>query len=493
MRSFYAFGIASWFLVVWSFRWAVMYDPFYRWFVGPILIFLTIYQLSNYGLNLFYKKFNLGKHLSLVKSSPLLKAKPSVDIYLPICGESMEVLHNTWKHVALINYTNKRVFVLDDSKEECLAHKELAEQYGYTYLERPDKGWMKKAGNLKYAFDRTEGEFIAIFDADFAPHPDFITELLPYMEDEKVGIVQSAQYFNLTKTEHNKSPLAYGAGYVQEAFYRFIQVIRDRFGSTVCCGSNAIYRRAALADVGGIVLIDTSEDLHTGFALTDLGWTVRYVPLILAVGICPDNAHAYFHQQHRWCFASLSLISSASFWRSKVNWKVKLSYLAGLFYYLHHPIILLFSFQLFWTLFFYNPYISFTGSIPFYPYILWSFAYMLPGISIARFYWGCFYASFMQIYAYTHAIFSTFARRTVGWIPSNSKQSGASPAFRQTTIIVGLYVFVYGTLTLIMARYNMLHLLDYNYYAVQFWIFWNLFFSGLILWQMTKFILSRKR
>ncbi len=79
---------------------------------------------------------------------------------------------------------------------------------------------MKKAGNLKYAYERTRGEFIVIFDADFAPHPDFLLELLPYTADPKLGIVQSPQYFDISNEAYRKSPLAYAAAYQEELFYR---------------------------------------------------------------------------------------------------------------------------------------------------------------------------------------------------------------------------------------------------------------------------------
>ncbi len=49
----------------------------------------------------------------------------------------------------------------------------LAKEYGFKYLSRPNKGEMKKAGNLKYGFERSEGEYIVVFDADFAPLQNF--------------------------------------------------------------------------------------------------------------------------------------------------------------------------------------------------------------------------------------------------------------------------------------------------------------------------------
>ena len=310
VRVLYLFGICTWFLVVLGFSGSISVDPFYKYFVAPLILFLTVYQVSSFGLNLFYRQFDLKQHFQKIEEYWVVEHKktsadvftpkrPSVDIFLPICGEDLEILENTWRHVSLLKYSNKKVYVLDDSKSNCEKHKILAEHFGFTYFERPNKGEMKKAGNLKYAYERTNGEFVVIFDADFSPHPDFIHELLPYMGDPKVGIVQSPQYFETSKAVHKRSLLEYGAAYAEEPFYRYIQVVRSRVGATICCGSNAIYRRSAINDIGGPVQVPHSEDARTGFALMCKGYQVKYVPVILAIGLCPSNIHSYFHQQHR--------------------------------------------------------------------------------------------------------------------------------------------------------------------------------------------------
>ena len=251
----------------------------------------------------------------------------------------------------------------------------IAEHFGFTHFERPNKGEMK-VGNLKYAYERTNGDNLFIFDADFSPHPDFIHELLPYMGDPKVGIVQSPQYFETSKAVHKRSLLEYGAAYAEEPFYRYIQVVRSRVGATICCGSNAIYRRSAINDIGGPVQVPHSEDARTGFALMCKGYQVKYVPVILAIGLCPSNIHSYFHQQHRWCTGTMGLMFSKKFWRSPLKVKAKFSYCTGFMFYLHHPPVIIFSFQLFWALFFYNEYLSLAGAVLFYPHALFSIIYL---------------------------------------------------------------------------------------------------------------------
>ena len=492
VRSLYLFGIVSWLLVVFGFWGLITIDPFFTWFVTPIVALLTMYHLASFGLNLFYRQFDLKKHWARVMSFWIDRREPTVDIFLPVCGEDITVLRNTWEHVRNIPYRNKRVYVLDDSKENCDEHWELAQQFSFTYLERPNKGEMKKAGNLKHAYEKTDGEFIVIFDADFAPHPDFLRETLPYMIDENVGIVQTPQYFEASDTVHKQSPLAYNAAFAEEPFYRFIQVTRSRFGGTICCGSNAVYRRSALQKIGGPVQMDYSEDAHTGFALTSAGYRVLFVPVLLAIGLCPDNAYSFFHQQHRWCMGSMRLMMSKKFWLAPISWRIKFCYITGFMFYLHHPLTLVFSFHLFWTLFLYNEFIPLGNTFVFYPHIVFAVTYLWL-FPIAKMRLGYFNILIARTYAYAHAVKTALLGKSVGWISTNAKHTSISPAFRQVSRTVSVYVALYFLLTILALRTGDLHLFDHRYLSIQFWIFWNLVLSFLLLWQLRKTIFQMRR
>jgi cellulose synthase (UDP-forming) len=209
----------------------------------------------------------------------------------------------------------------------------MAADFGFTYLTRPDRGWYKKAGNLRYGFARSSGEFILILDADFAPRADMPQEMLPYFDAEPgLGIVQSPQFF---RTHARQSRTERGACAVQELFYRLVQVSRDRHGGAVCVGSGAIYRRRALEANGGTTLIEHSEDVHTGFDLYREGWGLRYLPVPLAAGLCPADPDSFLTQQYRWCAGSMSLLGSRKFWTAKMPLRTRCCYLSGFCYYLH--------------------------------------------------------------------------------------------------------------------------------------------------------------
>lgn len=301
-----------------------------------LIIYTTVYFVVSQAIYFVSTDFNLGRHLDLVASwRP--RDYPDVDIFLPTCGERLEVLDNTWCGVRAIQRSypgTVAVHCLDDADSPGV--RRLAIKFGFNYHSRPNRGWFKKAGNLRYGFERTRGEFIAILDADFRPRGDFLNELLPYFDtDPSVGIVQSPQYFDVSPEQNW---IERGAGAVQELFYRAVQVSRQASGGAICVGSNAIYRRAALNQIGGTALIEHSEDVHTGFNLRMKGWKLRYVPVVLAKGLCPDDLESFFKQQYRWCMGSMSLMTSANFWRTSLPLMTRLCYLSGFMYYIHTAI-----------------------------------------------------------------------------------------------------------------------------------------------------------
>lgn len=304
----------------------------------PLIGFTLAYYLISLCVNFGTRGFDMDAHRRLVDSwRP--DVYPSLDIFLPICGERLDILHNTWVHVSeLIRaYPGPAVaYVLDDG--DSADARRMASWFGFGYIVRPDRGWMKKAGNLRYAFGQSFGEFILILDADFAPRADLPAEMLPYLfADPSLGIIQSPQFF------HTTGPMSWmqrGAGAVQELFYRLVQVSRDRHDGAICVGSCAIYRRTALAVNGGTTLIGHSEDVHTGFDLRRAGWGLRYIPVPLATGLCPADPDSFLTQQYRWCAGSMSLLGSRKFWATRMRWRTLFCYLSGFCYYVHTAIFI---------------------------------------------------------------------------------------------------------------------------------------------------------
>jgi len=365
------------------------------------------------------RRFTRESHDALITDwSP--KTTPSVDVFLPTCGEPLEILENTYRHVAAMQWPGTlRVLVLDDGAREEV--RRLAGSYDFDYFVRPNRGEMKKAGNLKYAFGKSEGDLIAIFDADFCPRPDFLAHLVPYFDDESTGIVQSPQSFD---TDPAMGWLQRTAGATQELFYRWVQPSRDRAGAPICVGTNAVYRRAALEKTGGFAQIEHSEDVHTGIALMRAGYRTTYVPIQVAKGLCPDDLAAFMNQQYRWCNGSITLLKSGQAQRNPLDLRQRMCFWAGFMYYIttavnvfvaHLPALIMAVFY---------P----RDIVPshFLPFLLgvWVYFVLMPRVSEGR--WRFEVLRVQMVYSFCHAVAigHKLTGRTAGWVATGAVKRG---------------------------------------------------------------------
>ena len=265
-----------------------------------------------------------------------------MDIHLPICGEPIEVLHNTWTGRGRPGRGLPRGRTALRPRRRAVRRRPfgLAESFGFGYIRRPDLRAYKKSGNLRYAFARTSGEYLVILDADFAPRRDFLAETLPYLDDPAIAIVQTPQFF---RGSARQTWIENSAGAIQEVFYRSIQVARDRLGAAICVGTSAVYRRAALEPQGGPTLIPYAEDVHTGLDVRRAGWTMVYLPVVLSTGICPDNLDAFVRQQYRWCTGNAGVVFSRRMWSVPMSIPARLTYISGFFYYAYTALLTFFG------------------------------------------------------------------------------------------------------------------------------------------------------
>ena len=316
------------------------HDPVLLW---PFMVFTAtyiIYQAISLPVNFTGRAFDMAAHQARVQAwRPV--SYPTVDIYLPICGEPIDVLRNTWKAVAELVARYEGVaqpYVLDDGPSD--EARSVSESLGFCYLRRPELRAYKKSGNLRYAFARTSGEYLVILDADFAPRPDFLAETLPYMDNPGIAIVQTPQYFRASAAQ---TWIENAAGAIQEVFYRSIQVARDRFDAAICVGTSAVYRRTALEPEGGPTLIPYAEDVHTGLDVRRRGWSMVYLPIVLSTGICPDNLDAFVRQQYRWCTGNAGVLFSRRMWSVPMTIPARLTYVSGFFYYAYTGMLTFFG------------------------------------------------------------------------------------------------------------------------------------------------------
>ena len=368
-------------------------------------------------IGLSYRTFDRVAHWRWRREFQSSSLRPSVDVFLPVCGEPLETLTKTWQAVAALDYPNYQVYVLDDAHDSRV--KALAKIYNFHYIARENKGYLKKAGNIRYAFARTKGEYFTIFDADFAPLPEFLYELLPYLiRDKRVAIVQSPQAFEYPESTYAEAPLAYGASLIQEDFYRRTQVGLDTHNATVCVGSNALYRRQALSLVRGAAPIEHSEDLHTGFAMVSAGYKIKYVPLRLAFGGVPDKLGAWVRQQIRWCQGSLALVPTRKFWQASINPATKIAYTSGWLYY-YSSFVTLLSPYLTYLVLWQNVSIAPWVGLFYIPVILTNWVFF-PRFRTREFRLSLIYVYWLLTYIHVYTIWGHLRRNSPAWVPTAS-------------------------------------------------------------------------
>lgn len=227
---------------------------------------------------------------------------PSVDILIPTYNEPSSILQRTIIGCQALDYANKRIYLLDDTRRPEI--KKLAEKLGCEYLSRPDNLYAK-AGNLNHAISKTNGQLVVIFDADFIPTKNFLSRTVGFFQDETIALVQTPQSF------YNHDPIARNLGLEnivtpdEEVFYRHIELIKDGAGSVVCAGTSFVVRRSALEAVGGFVTDSICEDYFTGIRLSAEGYRLRYLDEKLSAGLAAENMAAYLTQRMRWAQGTL--------------------------------------------------------------------------------------------------------------------------------------------------------------------------------------------
>jgi len=273
---------------------------------------------------------------------------PSVTIQIPLYNER-RAAEQIVRAAARQDYPRDRfdVQVLDDSTDETssivaevvdelerdgirVAHIRRADRTGY------------KAGALARGLELSESDYVALFDADFVPDPDFLRRILiddDAFSDPTVAFVQARWAWS----EPLKGLLASALALLLDRHFFVQKPTRAFIGNvTTFNGSAGIWRRAAVDEAGGWSAATLTEDLDLSYRCALKGWRGRYMQNVPVINELPGHMRAFKQQQHRWakgnaqCFRSLTarVMSSRGVLRDRVD---EAFLLAG---YAIHPILL---------------------------------------------------------------------------------------------------------------------------------------------------------
>tara|TARA_R110002096_G_scaffold329006_1_gene523006 strand:- start:47414 stop:48895 length:1482 start_codon:yes stop_codon:yes gene_type:complete len=269
--------------------------------IGALLI--TLYTIGQFHLLYFYltpnRKGRKNPKLPDYKEEDL----PRVTVQLPMYNE-FYVAEAVIDACAQIDYPRDKfdIQVVDDSTDETIEVVRKRVEYwankgiDITMVHRTNRQGFK-AGALRDATPFSKGEFIAIFDADFRPHPDFLLKTIPYFENEKIGVVQgrwghiNKRYSMLT----NAQSIFLDMFFIVEQKARALAGYYLRFN-----GSGGVWRKSCIEDAGGWSADTLSEDLDLCFRAQLKGWEIIYDAEVVAPAEIPVTMIDFKAQQYRW-------------------------------------------------------------------------------------------------------------------------------------------------------------------------------------------------
>ncbi|KAK9273812.1 hypothetical protein L1049_018623 [Liquidambar formosana] len=233
---------------------------------------------------------------------------PMVLVQIPMCNER-EVYEQSISAVCQIDWPKDRILiqVLDDSDDEniqLLIKAEVSKWYqrgiNIIYRHRLVRTGYK-AGNLKSAMscDYVKGyEFVAIFDADFQPNPDFLKQTVPHFKDNpELGLVQARWAF-VNKDENLLTRLQnINLCFHFEVEQQVNGVFLNFFGFN---GTAGVWRIKALEESGGWLERTTVEDMDIAVRAHLNGWKFIFLNDVKVLCEVPESYEAYKKQQHRW-------------------------------------------------------------------------------------------------------------------------------------------------------------------------------------------------
>jgi cellulose synthase/poly-beta-1,6-N-acetylglucosamine synthase-like glycosyltransferase len=317
----------------------------------PYFIILII--LAGYGLHRYWLVYDYYKYRKNVPGPPPEVSEwPRVTIQLPIFNERY-VIERLVEAVSRFDYPRELldVQVLDDSTDEtqevarACVDRHAAQGMPITYIHRTNREGFK-AGALENGLKTARGEFVAIFDADFIPEPDFLRRTMPYFlngeEGKNIGMVQTRwtylnrDYSLLTQVEtillDGHFVVEHGARSRRGTFFNFN-------------GTAGVWRRAAIDAAGGWEHDTLTEDTDLSYRAQLRGWKFLYLPDIECASELPVDMNGFKAQQARWAKGLMQTAKKIlpKVFKSDAPWHVKAEAFFHLTANISYPLMVVFS------------------------------------------------------------------------------------------------------------------------------------------------------
>ncbi len=267
-----------------------------------VLIVLAAYGAHRYWLVYLYYKNKRNKTTEPAAHFDFADL-PRVTVQLPIFNEQY-VVDRLLDAVCRLDYPAEKLDIqlLDDSTDETIeVARLLVDRYAalghpVTCLHRDNREGYK-AGALAEGLKTAKGEFVAIFDADFVPPPDFLLKCIHHFTDPKAGMVQT----RWTHINRNYSLLTQVEAILLDGHFVLEHSGRARSGVFFNFnGTAGMWRRCAIDEAGGWEHDTLTEDTDLSYRAQLKGWKFVYLQDVECPAELPVEMTAFKTQQARW-------------------------------------------------------------------------------------------------------------------------------------------------------------------------------------------------
>lgn len=250
---------------------------------------------------LYTRKYRLRQRfLTEFKDGP-----PTVDVLICTYNEALPLLEKTILAALDLEYPKERirVWVCDDGARDEV--KTLCAAAGAGYFARGNNEGAK-AGNINYALRHTSGELFAVLDADMVCTRRFLARTAGYFADRRTAFVQTPQvYYNRDVYQRNVRTQLPNE---QDFFMRSIQEARAAFNAVLHVGTNALFRRSYVEEIGLFPTSSITEDMAVGMLLQRAGYTGVFINEALVFGLSASTYTDLAIQRDRWCRGNLQVM-----------------------------------------------------------------------------------------------------------------------------------------------------------------------------------------
>lgn len=243
---------------------------------------------------------------------------PMVSLHVPAYNEPPELVEQTLRALAKLDYPRYEVLLVDNNTPESTWKPlvKICQELGFKCLHL-DHWPGYKSGALNFALTMTDpqAEIVGVVDADYVVEPDFLKATVPYfVEDPKLAFVQCPQDYR----NENLNRFFQSMYDTYKYFFCLSMPARNERNAIIFCGTMGLLRKRVLQEIGGWDEWCITEDAEASLRILNRGYTSLYINRTFGRGLMPLNFEALKKQRFRWAFGGVQIIKKH--WGKLMPW-----------------------------------------------------------------------------------------------------------------------------------------------------------------------------